>query len=123
VGDPVIVKCKFDDGWGYGFNMTTKMEGSFPLACVSPYLNNNDNGQAPQRGDEWQDGSGSNVNRASFSIRQRQSSMYGPPAGFRESQFTVAAPTEFSGEDGEMGMSWGQQGQQGGQQQYGGYRG
>ncbi|KAI8915338.1 hypothetical protein DFJ77DRAFT_424094, partial [Powellomyces hirtus] len=37
IGDPVIVKCKFDDGWGYGFNMTTKQEGSFPLACVAPY--------------------------------------------------------------------------------------
>jgi hypothetical protein len=37
VGDPVIVKMKFDDGWGYGFNMTTKMEGSFPLACVAPF--------------------------------------------------------------------------------------
>ncbi|KAI8819028.1 uncharacterized protein EV422DRAFT_489051, partial [Fimicolochytrium jonesii] len=36
IGDPVIVKCKFDDGWGYGFNMTTKQEGSFPLACVAP---------------------------------------------------------------------------------------
>ncbi|KAJ3279039.1 hypothetical protein HK104_001828 [Borealophlyctis nickersoniae] len=37
VGDPVIVKCKFDDGWAFGFNMTTKQEGSFPLACVAPY--------------------------------------------------------------------------------------
>ncbi|KAI8825013.1 uncharacterized protein EV422DRAFT_488545, partial [Fimicolochytrium jonesii] len=37
IGDPVIVKCKFDDGWGYGFNMTTKQEGSFPLACVDTY--------------------------------------------------------------------------------------
>ncbi|KAJ3174142.1 hypothetical protein HDU88_000110 [Geranomyces variabilis] len=40
IGDPVIVKCKFDDGWGYGFNMTTKQEGSFPLACVAPYNSN-----------------------------------------------------------------------------------
>ncbi|KAJ3183799.1 hypothetical protein HDU87_005915 [Geranomyces variabilis] len=40
IGDPVIVKCKFDDGWGFGFNMTTKQEGSFPLACVAPYNSN-----------------------------------------------------------------------------------
>ncbi|KAJ1565889.1 hypothetical protein HK096_007729 [Nowakowskiella sp. JEL0078] len=37
VGDPIIVKCKFDDGWGFGFNMTTKQEGCFPVACVVPY--------------------------------------------------------------------------------------
>lgn len=77
VGDPVIVKCKFDDGWGYGFNMTTKMEGSFPLACVAAY-----NSEGQTRGSDWLDGAGKNVNRASFSIRQRESSMYGPPAGF-----------------------------------------
>ncbi|KAJ1558758.1 hypothetical protein HK405_013043, partial [Cladochytrium tenue] len=32
-GDRILVKCKFDDGWGYGVNMTTRMEGTFPLAC------------------------------------------------------------------------------------------
>ena len=36
VGDNIIVKCKFDDGWAFGFNMNTKHEGSFPLACVAP---------------------------------------------------------------------------------------
>lgn len=39
VGDPVIVKAKFDDGWALGFNLTTKQEGSFPLACVGPFNN------------------------------------------------------------------------------------
>ncbi|KAJ1555947.1 hypothetical protein HK405_010046 [Cladochytrium tenue] len=78
VGDPVVVKCKFDDGWGYGLNVTTKMEGSFPLACVAPYAASSPGGSA--RGDEWLDGSGRSMNRASFSIRQRQSSMYGPPS-------------------------------------------
>jgi hypothetical protein len=34
VGDKVLVKIKFDDGWAYGMNMKTKKEGSFPLACV-----------------------------------------------------------------------------------------
>ncbi|KAI8848260.1 hypothetical protein BC829DRAFT_417754 [Chytridium lagenaria] len=37
VGDPVLVKCKFDDGWGYGINLTTNEEGSFPLACLSGF--------------------------------------------------------------------------------------
>ncbi|KAL3900147.1 MAG: hypothetical protein SGCHY_001539 [Lobulomycetales sp.] len=39
VGDPVVVKSKFDDGWALGFNLTTKQEGSFPLACVGPFNN------------------------------------------------------------------------------------
>ncbi|KAJ3396300.1 hypothetical protein HDV05_003197, partial [Chytridiales sp. JEL 0842] len=69
VGDPVIVKLKFDDGWAFGFNMTTKTEGSFPLACVAPYAPEGSSG----RGSEWEDGSGSKINRNSFSIRQRQS--------------------------------------------------
>ncbi|EGF77336.1 hypothetical protein BATDEDRAFT_36031 [Batrachochytrium dendrobatidis JAM81] len=33
-GDKVVVKCKFDDGWAFGYNMETKQEGSFPLACM-----------------------------------------------------------------------------------------
>lgn len=35
VGDTVILKCKFDDGWAFGFNVITKREGSFPMACVA----------------------------------------------------------------------------------------
>ncbi|KAI9335355.1 hypothetical protein DFJ73DRAFT_629447 [Zopfochytrium polystomum] len=89
VGDPVIVKCKFDDGWGFGFNMTTKMEGSFPLACVAPYVNESDvagggGGSTPPGAtrNEWIDGAGSRIERASFQIRQRGSSIFGPPSGF-----------------------------------------
>lgn len=33
-GDQIEVKAKFDDGWAYGLNLTSKKEGSFPLACV-----------------------------------------------------------------------------------------
>ncbi|KAJ3394634.1 hypothetical protein HDU92_006739 [Lobulomyces angularis] len=39
VGDPVLIKQRFDDGWCLGYNMTTKEEGSFPIACVGPYNN------------------------------------------------------------------------------------
>jgi hypothetical protein len=46
VGDSVIVKAKFDDGWALGLNITTKQEGSFPLACVGPF--NNGQGGAGQ---------------------------------------------------------------------------
>ena len=46
------------------------------------YLNSAYNSEGQTRGSDWLDGAGKNVNRASFSIRQRESSMYGPPAGF-----------------------------------------
>lgn len=36
VGDRIVVKNRFDDGWAFGFNMTTELEGNFPLACVGP---------------------------------------------------------------------------------------
>lgn len=63
VGDTVLVKHKFDDGWAFGFNMTTKQEGSFPLACVTPY-----------------DGPGNGPSRDSLatSYQQRASSLYVP---------------------------------------------
>jgi hypothetical protein len=35
IGDVVIVKERFDDGWGAGLNITTESEGSFPLNCLS----------------------------------------------------------------------------------------
>jgi hypothetical protein len=34
MGDIIIVKAKFDDGWGFGINITTENEGSFPLNCL-----------------------------------------------------------------------------------------
>jgi hypothetical protein len=93
VGDPVIVKMKFDDGWGYGFNMTTKMEGSFPLACVAPFDREGGAAHAPsgsERGDEWIDGSGASISRNSFSIRKRVSSMYASDFGngYRNSEYS-----------------------------------
>ena len=57
MGDKVLVKCKFDDGWAYGMNLTSKKEGSFPLACVEPM-----NGSRKSKGME--------------SISQRASSLY-----------------------------------------------
>jgi hypothetical protein len=35
VGDRILIKSRFDDGWAYGINMDTKQEGNFPLACVA----------------------------------------------------------------------------------------
>ncbi|KAJ3216285.1 hypothetical protein HDU67_009720 [Dinochytrium kinnereticum] len=108
VGDPVIVKCQFDDGWGYGFNMTTQQEGAFPLACVAPY-GTNESGQRNTLGGESVNfpvannaTGGADPSRSSFTIRQRQSSMFGPPPGFRETMYTDAGP--------EMGNGGGFQG-------------
>jgi SH3 domain len=42
VGDKIIVKCKFDDGWALGYNMSTKQEGSFPMACVDEFSQGGD---------------------------------------------------------------------------------
>ena len=72
VGDPVLVKAKFDDGWALGYNMTTKQEGSFPLACVGPFNNG-------QRG----------AGQAEFG--QRHSSLYVPSeqGGLRQSEYTT----------------------------------
>ncbi|KAJ3104978.1 hypothetical protein HDU96_008755 [Phlyctochytrium bullatum] len=73
VGDAVLVKCKFDDGWAYGMNMTTKEEGSFPLACLSGYAEPVDAGY---------EGSQRPISEApSERVRQRMSSIYGPPPG------------------------------------------
>ncbi|KAJ1334724.1 hypothetical protein BSLG_007879 [Batrachochytrium salamandrivorans] len=33
-GDQVVIKNKFDDGWAFGYNLVTKQEGSFPMACM-----------------------------------------------------------------------------------------
>jgi hypothetical protein len=35
LGDNIRIINKFDDGWAYGVNETTKEEGNFPLACVA----------------------------------------------------------------------------------------
>ena len=36
VKDRIMVKVKFDDGWGFGYNVLTKQEGVFPLSCLGP---------------------------------------------------------------------------------------
>ncbi|KAI8897282.1 hypothetical protein BC833DRAFT_594438 [Globomyces pollinis-pini] len=36
VGDRVLVKEQFDDGWGIGLNKSTGQTGTFPLACIAP---------------------------------------------------------------------------------------
>eukprot|EP00842_Homolaphlyctis_polyrhiza_P001127 jgi/Hompol1/2014/HPOL_001211-RA len=69
-GDNVIVKCKFDDGWGFGFNMTTKAEGSFPLACVAPLTVANEDIQG------WRNSMRDSVSQ----FNPRASSIYGAPA-------------------------------------------
>jgi len=56
VGDKVIVKAQYDDGWAYGFNTRTMKEGFFPLGILS--------GFAPSGGSESLKGS-SYGNRAS----------------------------------------------------------
>jgi hypothetical protein len=37
VGDMVVVKEVFDDGWASGLNLTTEKAGSFPLNCLSDF--------------------------------------------------------------------------------------
>ncbi|KAI8800777.1 hypothetical protein BJ742DRAFT_716584 [Cladochytrium replicatum] len=75
VGDPVIVKCKFDDGWAFGFNMTTKMEGSFPLACLAAY----NGGQRPPQQQQQQQ----QQQQKKKDYKKRQSSLYGVPDGLK----------------------------------------
>lgn len=68
VGDPVIIKARFDDGWALGYNVKTETEGSFPLACVGPFNNSRKvNGNA--------------------SFGQRHSSLYLPSEATRESAY------------------------------------
>ncbi|KAJ3067858.1 hypothetical protein HK102_007322 [Quaeritorhiza haematococci] len=92
VGDPVIVKTKFDDGWALGYNMTTKQEGSFPLACVAPY---NPEGKvsrpANATGDLGESGRGSAV------FNQRASSLY---LGKTDSQYAPPPPLQQNGGGG-----------------------
>ncbi|KAI9204113.1 uncharacterized protein BJ171DRAFT_128938 [Polychytrium aggregatum] len=66
VGDSVLVKNKFDDGWAFGYNLSTKQEGTFPLACLAPL---NDQGRISTQQEIRQP------------IRQRGSSLYAPSSG------------------------------------------
>lgn len=67
VGDKIIVKCKFDDGWAIGYNMSTKQEGSFPMACVNSFANDARSTYKPE-----------SMAADENSIRQRGSSLYVP---------------------------------------------
>ena len=58
-GDQIEVKAKFDDGWAYGLNLTSKKEGSFPLACVeslSGFKSKNSSSNILQRASSLYDG-------------------------------------------------------------------
>ncbi|KAJ3119572.1 Sorbin and SH3 domain-containing protein 2 [Physocladia obscura] len=59
VGDKIILKVEYDDGWGYGFNTRTRKEGAFPLDILDRF-------QGGAQG--YNDGNRNN----------RVSSMYGP---------------------------------------------
>ncbi|KAJ3026321.1 UNVERIFIED_CONTAM: Sorbin and SH3 domain-containing protein 2 [Siphonaria sp. JEL0065] len=37
IGDRVIVTAEYDDGWGYGTNVTTNQQGVFPLDCLESF--------------------------------------------------------------------------------------
>lgn len=37
IGDIIIVQDIFNDGWIRGINCTTNSEGTFPVACITPY--------------------------------------------------------------------------------------
>ncbi|KAJ3242703.1 hypothetical protein HDU78_001250 [Chytriomyces hyalinus] len=68
VGDKIIIKTEFDDGWAFGFNTRTRREGHFPLDILDKWAQQQEGGQ----------------NNAGVSMySKRQSSMYGgkPAAG------------------------------------------
>ncbi|ORX55250.1 hypothetical protein BCR36DRAFT_346886 [Piromyces finnis] len=37
VGDIILIQDIFNDGWVHGINCTSNTEGTFPVACISPY--------------------------------------------------------------------------------------
>ncbi|KAI8618261.1 hypothetical protein BC830DRAFT_964559 [Chytriomyces sp. MP71] len=66
VGDKIIIKTEFDDGWAFGFNTRSRKEGHFPLDILDKYAQQN---QA----------FGQNGGPSVYS--KRASSMYGPQGG------------------------------------------
>ncbi|KAJ3011723.1 UNVERIFIED_CONTAM: WD repeat-containing protein 74 [Siphonaria sp. JEL0065] len=72
VGDKIILKCEYDDGWAFGFNTRTKKEGTFPLDILDKYADPNANFNDANR-------------------NQRASSMYGP--GGNNNAASMYAPT------------------------------
>ena len=73
VGDDVIVKVKFDDGWAFGFNMNTKQEGSFPLACVGPMGASISDLQSSNPRDSWAGAQSTNRRASSLANSDRYS--------------------------------------------------
>ncbi|KAJ3233423.1 hypothetical protein HDU81_002282 [Chytriomyces hyalinus] len=67
VGDKIIIKTEFDDGWAFGFNTRTRREGHFPLDILDKWAQQHEGGQ----------------NGGVSMYSKRQSSMYGgkPAAG------------------------------------------
>ncbi|KAJ3195478.1 hypothetical protein HK101_011981 [Irineochytrium annulatum] len=55
--------CRFDDGWGYGLNLTTNLEGSFPMACLAGVVDDGGRGRPSSQ----------------LRLEKRKSSIYGPP--------------------------------------------
>ncbi|KAI8841160.1 hypothetical protein BJ741DRAFT_19954 [Chytriomyces cf. hyalinus JEL632] len=41
IGDEVVINQEFDDGWGFGVNITTNKEGNFPLDCLASFSDPN----------------------------------------------------------------------------------
>ena len=37
IGDIILIQDIFNDGWVHGINCTTNTEGTFPVACITPY--------------------------------------------------------------------------------------
>ncbi|KAI8622358.1 hypothetical protein BC830DRAFT_1089611 [Chytriomyces sp. MP71] len=48
VGDSVIVNQSYDDGWGYGTNISTDKEGNFPLDCLASFADSTPTAEAKQ---------------------------------------------------------------------------
>jgi len=49
LGDLVEVKQVFEDGWAYGINTATKVDGTFPVNCLGEEREPNKNGRYVQR--------------------------------------------------------------------------
>jgi len=45
IGDLVEVKQVFEDGWAYGINTATKIDGTFPVICLGEEREPNKNGR------------------------------------------------------------------------------
>ncbi|TPX52859.1 hypothetical protein CcCBS67573_g09788, partial [Chytriomyces confervae] len=78
-GDKIVLKKEFDDGWGYGINLRTKKEGSFPLDLLDGFADpfEQQNGQPPKNG-----------------FKDRSSSMFGPPQGMMPQSPMQPAPAK-----------------------------